>query len=83
MKVIKLDSISKYRQKKQIMRMVYQSHGLLWVFLKKGNTFQSHPFNLGLMEGSNKNLEALFIIFASLRLQEIENHHPEKQFQLE
>jgi len=36
-----------------------------------------------LMEGSNKNFGALFIIFASLRLQEIENHHPEKQFQLE
>lgn len=82
MKVIKLDSISKYRQKKQIMRMVYQSHGLLWVFLKKGTRFKV-TFNLGLMEGSNKNFGALFIIFASLRLQEIENHHPEKQFQLE
>lgn len=60
--------------------MVYQSHGLLRVFLKKGNTFHSHPFNL--MEGSNKNGGALFSTFASLRLQRLRiTIH--QQFQLE
>lgn len=62
------------------MRNVYKSNGLLWVFLKKGNTFQSHPFNL--MEGSNKNGGALFITFASLRLQRL-RIAIHQQFQLE